>query len=264
MSKDSQPIIIKKKIKKGEHGHHGGAWKVAYADFITALMALFLVLWLVAMLSIETRNAVAQYFRSYTIFKGMEAGGGKGVSIMMGNPVKLEKESGDVKMPAGISDKLSFELGKTIKSRLYDLKDQILIFTTTDGVRLEIVDKEGRPMFEKGRARLLNTGQEVLRVIAQALKDMPYTITIEGHTDSTQFSRDKDYTNWELAADRANAARRELIKNGLDPKRITKVTSFADVVSLNPRDPYDPINRRVSILIEKNRLVQDSPSEGLF
>ena len=253
-----RPIIIKK-IKKGGHeGHHGGAWKVAYADFITAMMALFLVLWLVAMLSVETRKAVAQYFRSYTIFKGTEAGGAKGISVMMGNPIKLDKDTGDAK--EGHLGLLSIsavanELERIITMKLNELKDQVLIFSTTEGVRVELIDKEGNPMFEKGKAALLPTGRRVFNVIASALKDLPYNVTIEGHTDSIPFPS-KVYTNWELAADRANAARRELVKNGLDPDRIIKVTSFADRVLLNSEDPYDPINRRVSILIQTKNVVK--------
>ncbi|MBI5643752.1 MAG: OmpA family protein [Deltaproteobacteria bacterium] len=249
-----RPIIIKK-IKKASHGgHHGGAWKVAYADFITAMMALFLVLWLVAVLSIESRKAIAEYFRSYTIFKGTEAGGGKGMSIMAGNPVQinLSSEDTDFQGKEKPSAKLALELGKVIDGSLYELKDHVLIFTTDEGVRIEIVDQGNDTMFELGKTNLLNNGQKVLGVLADALKDVPYKIAIEGHTDSNKYQQE-NYSNWELAADRANAARRELVRHGLDAARITKVTSFADVVLLNPGNPLDSTNRRVSILIETKK-----------
>ncbi|MDO8425911.1 MAG: flagellar motor protein MotB [Deltaproteobacteria bacterium] len=256
------PQVIIKRVKKGGHegGHHGGAWKVAYADFITAMMALFLVLWLVAVMSIDGKKAIAEYFRSYTIFKGTEAGGGKGISVMMGNPVKLDKEPGDIKNTGTESAKIVVELGRIIEAQLGELKDNLLIFTTNEGVRIEMVDRENKTMFELGRANLLMNGRKVLTVLASTFKDQQYTIHIEGHTDSVKYPQE-DYTNWELAADRANAARRELIRNGLDPRRITRVTSFADTALLNPDRPLDPSNRRVSILIETEKK-SELPEEG--
>lgn len=251
---ENRPIIIKK-IKKGGHGgHHGGAWKVAYADFVTAMMALFMVLWLVAVMSIDAKKSVAEYFRSYTIFKGTEAGGGKGMSILAGNPIKitLSDKSTDFEGKEKPSANIALEFGKIIDGSLYEMKDHVLIFTTDEGVRIEIVDKGDSSMFESGKTTLLPDGQKVLAVLAEAFRDIPYKLTIEGHTDSGKYQR-QDYSNWELAADRANAARRELVKNGLDPARITKVTSFADVVLLNPNDPLDSTNRRVSILIETKK-----------
>jgi len=244
------PFVVKKKVK-GRHkgGHHGGAWKVAYADFVTAMMALFMVLWLVAVMSIDSRKALAEYFRSYTIFKGVEAGGAKGVSVMKGNPVMLNSQSsGEGATATSGAKKISIELEKIIDTKLSDLKRQLLIFTTDDGVRIEMIDSESDPMFELGKNTLRPNGQKVLDVLSTVFKGIPYNITIEGHTDSYQYPAE-NYSNWELAADRANAARRELVKQGLDPSRITKVTSFADAVPLKPENKYDAANRRVSILI---------------
>ncbi len=262
---ENQPIIIKKIIKKGHGGgHHGGAWKVAYADFVTAMMAFFMVLWLVAMMSIEAKKDMAEYFRSYTIFEGTEAGGGKGVSIMSGNPVMLNKAA-DAAVPkpsSSASSSISILLSRSINTHLRDLKDQILIFTTNDGVRLELVDLDDSPMFERGGGRLVQRGKEVFKVLAESLKKMPYKIAIEGHTDSFKFAN-KEHTNWELAAERANSARRELVKNGLDEKRVSRVSSFADVVPLNGRDTFDPINRRVSILVEKKKFAPGA-DEDIF
>lgn len=247
-AQDNQPIIVKK-IKKGHKGgHHGGAWKVAYADFVTAMMALFLVLWLVAMLSIDTKKAVAEYFRSHTVFKGTEAGGAKGFSTMKGGPVKLDEDDGGLKSTDKRLELITVKLNKIIEEKLHQYREQILIFTTRDGVRLELTEKSLSPMFESGNAKLLPGGKEVISTVASVLNDFPNTITIEGHTDRSKYPG-KNYTNWELAADRANMARRQLVDSGFDPSKITKVTSFADAVPLK-EDPYDPTNRRVSILVE--------------
>jgi len=252
-NKDTQPIIIKKVIKKGHGGgHHGGAWKVAYADFVTAMMAFFMVLWLVAMMSIESKKGMAEYFRSYTIFEGNEAGGGKGISVMSGNPLMLNKSSSKPVPTKKSNNDIILQIKKSVNTRLSGMKNQILIFTTTNGVRLELVDLDDSPMFERGGARLVKRGTEVLKVLAGTLKNIPNQIAIEGHTDGFKFAN-KEHTNWELAAERANAARRELVRDGLNERRISRVSSFADVVPLNGKDAFDPINRRVSILVEKKK-----------
>jgi len=248
MPPEPQPIIIRKKIKKIHAGHHGGAWKVAYADFITAMMALFLVLWLVAVLSIDSKKIIAEYFRSYTIFKGTEAGGAKGFSMMKGNPVKLDSEDGGLKTKDSRLELVTIKLNKMVEEKLHQYRDNILIFTTQEGVRLELTDRGQDPMFESGKAKLTARGVVVLATLSEVLGEFPNKVTIEGHTDSSNYDV-KGYTNWELAADRANAARRELVKNGFDQTRITKVASFASAVPLKG-DPYDPQNRRVSILVQ--------------
>lgn len=240
--KNSAPVIIRKTKSSSHKDHHGSAWKVAYADFVTAMMALFLVLWLVAMLSIQTRQAIGEYFRSYTIFKGTEAGGGKGISMMEGNPVTLAP------VPEADSSTIEAKLQAFIEKKLNEFKDQITIITTNEGVRLEIMEMENSPMFELSGATLLPAGKKVLSGITTVLNDLPNNIAIEGHTDNMQYPTE-DYTNWELAADRANAVRRELIRSGLNSKKIKKVTSFADVLLLNPKEPDDALNRRVSIMI---------------
>ena len=248
MPLEPQPVIIVKKRRRAHAGHHGGAWKVAYADFITAMMALFLVLWLVAVLSIDSKKVIAEYFRSYTIFKGQEAGGAKGFSTMIGNPVKLDSEDGGIKNKDKRLELVTLKLNKVVEEKLHQYREQILIFTTQDGVRLELTDRGLDPMFESGKARLLPRGQEVLATLSEVLGEFPNKVTIEGHTDSSNYDVN-GYSNWELAADRANAATRALIKNGFDSARITKVTSFAGAVPLKG-DPYDPQNRRVSILVQ--------------
>ncbi len=253
MGQQDRPIIIKK-IKKSSHGgHHGGAWKVAYADFVTAMMAFFLVLWLLAVMSTEDTKAVSHYFRSYTIFSGDAAGGATGISLLTGDPVRVTSDSGEKDAePVSLAEAFTYNLSKSIEENLEELKDQIAIFTTAEGIRLEIYELGDRPIFNIGNAKLTDRGRKALAIIAEAINTVPNRISIEGHTDSRKFPT-AEYTNWELAADRANAARREMVKNGLDVKRISKVTSFADNVMINADDPYDDFNRRVSILIEKER-----------
>ncbi len=249
MSEGKQPIIIKKVIKKGHAGHHGGAWKVAYADFVTAMMALFLVLWLVAMLSMQAKKGVGEYFRSYSIFKGEGSGGGAGISALPGYPVRLDKEEGDSTLGNIFKTQLALRIEKTLRDRLGKLSEQVLVYTTKDGIRIELVDKSGSPMFELGKAELLPKGEMTLKTLASTIKKTRYEIIIEGHTDSYQYNMD-GYSNWELAADRANTTRRWLVMSGVDPSRIRKVISFADTKPLNQSNPYDPANRRVSIVLK--------------
>ncbi len=263
MADENTPIIVKK-IKKVSHGgHHGGAWKVAYADFITAMMALFLVLWLVAIMSVQSKKGVAEYFRSYSIFKGDKAGGGKGMSILPGDIISVgEKEDQSIKEEMSKVN-IANQISDMVEKELGELKNQVLISVTGDGVRMELVEKIGSPMFELGKANLIEVGDKILDVVSESLKNINENIIIEGHTDSYQYT-DEDYTNWELSADRANAVRRSLIKNGIDSVKIVKVVSLANTLPLNKDDPYDPINRRVSILIQgKPETAEDTTPETI-
>jgi len=253
MGQEQRPIIIKKIKKKGHAGHHGGAWKVAYADFVTAMMAFFMVLWLLAVMSTEDTKAVSHYFRSYTIFSGEAAGGATGMSIMTGDTIQIASDSGEADAePVSMAEAFTYNLSKNIEDNLEELKDQIAIFTTAEGIRLEIHELDKKPIFKVGNAELTERGKRALAIITDAINTVPNRISIEGHTDARPFPS-KEYTNWELAADRANAARREMVRNGLSIKRVSKVTSFASNVMINLDDPYDDFNRRVSILIEKEK-----------
>jgi chemotaxis protein MotB len=246
---ESQPPIIIKKIKKKAHAaHHGGAWKVAYADFVTAMMAFFLVLWLLSVLSEDTRDAVAEYYRSYSILSGTEAGGVAPIPIMTGAPIQIDSHMGDTKVGARFDDPLKLKLASLMEKEMEGLKDQVLISVTNEGIRIELVEKYGKPMFQSGTADLVEEGYDVLWIIGAALKESGSKIAIEGHTDSGSTGYD-DYTNWELAADRANSARRALLEGGVLAGNIAKVTSYADTVPLDPRNPSDEKNRRVSILV---------------
>jgi chemotaxis protein MotB len=253
MSKDSQPIIIKKIKKAGHGGHHGGAWKVAYADFVTAMMALFLVLWLVAMLSVQTKQAIAEYFRSHSILKGTAAGGIHGISEMKGAPVRLDPESGDTTEGSAFRDSLQMQLAQLIEQQLLEMKDQILMSMTKDGIRIELVEKFGSPMFRAGTAELTEAGEQIMGILAIALNQANVPIAIEGHTDNTPISNAQFGSNWEIAASRANTARTALVEHGYNPALVDRITSYADTVPLRLDNPADPMNRRVSILILLNK-----------
>ena len=245
-----EPVIIRKKVKKGHGGgHHGGAWKVAYADFVTAMMAFFLVLWLVGTMTEEQKAGMAEYFESYTLFEG--SGGGEGIAVMPGAALEIapiESQVGVMQSATRGTTILAFEFGKMIETDLPDFQDQILISSTKEGVRLELMETEKIPIFKAGNAELLPNGMEILRILARSLRRLPNNITIEGHTDSTPYPS-KTYSNWELAADRANMARRELVKNGFSESKIARVTSFANRIPIDSEHPRSSLNRRVSILV---------------
>ena len=229
-----QPIIIKKKIVHG--GHHGGAWKVAYADFVTAMMALFIVLWLMNTKE-EVQKAVGGYFRDpsgKSDKAGSGAGGvGLGVKEQQANLEDLKKRMEEALKQAPIFG---------------NLKDQIEMVVTHEGFRLELAEAEKGTFFESGNATPTSAGEQVLALIAGELKTLPNSILTEGHTDSRPFGPGAAYTNWELSADRANAARRLLQKNGLPPERVAAVRGYADKNLRKPKDPTNASNRRVSIL----------------
>jgi len=250
--KDSK-IIIKKVKKINEGGRHGGSWKVAYADFVTAMMAFFLLLWLVTMVSPEKRARVAAYFKQFSIFE-------KGGTSFM------EKSSEIFNEPGEASDKvfsdyygtfgdntitpeaLKEAIKEAVETMLGDIKDQILVRVVKEGVKIEIIDKNGSSMFPIGSAELTPKAGEILRVLADNIKNINNKLFIEGHTDSYSYSSNSDYSNWELSADRANAARRDLERLGISPARIVRVVGYADKDPLF-EDPRDPKNRRISIVI---------------
>lgn len=267
MEKENQPIIIKKIKKAGHGGHHGGAWKVAYADFVTAMMAFFLVMWLVSVVSVDAKKAIAEYFRSFSVFEGSKAGGmGVKVGVAGGDIIQLEKESGSIKGGSDIQIRLAYDIGRIVEANLKkETMDQVLINATDKGVRIEMVEKKDNPMFESGKAGLLTVGADIIKAVSESIKNTTNDIIIEGHTDAHQYQKD-GYTNWELAADRANAVRRELINEGIDASRIKQVASFADNLPLKRDDPYAPINRRVSIFLmdkKKDRLIEETRPENI-
>jgi chemotaxis protein MotB len=252
---EKEAIIIKR-IKKAHKGHHGGAWKVAYADFVTAMMALFIVLWMIAMLSKDTRKGVAEYFRSFSLVKG-ESMGGTNMSTLPGDVLRLQPEPGGVKRAEAKegrewSTELQENIKKTLEVKMAAAMDQVYLIPIAGGVRIEIVERLGKAMFSLGEARLLENGEKILELIAGELRGVPHPLWIEGHTDAYPYPADS-YTNWELSVDRANAVRRKLVDFGIKADRITKVIGYADTDPIVKDDPYSPLNRRVSIVVKEKR-----------
>ncbi len=248
-----QKIIIKK-VKKVQGGHHGGSWKVAYADFVTAMMAFFLLLWLITMVSPEKRARVATYFTEFSIFEKGGTSFMEKTSEIFNEPGRTSDKIFTPEYYSAFGDRMTPEvLKETIKEAaetlLGDIKDQILVKVVKEGVKIEIVDKNGSSMFSMGSAVLTPTAMEVLRVLADKIKDIENKLFIEGHTDSYSYLSNSDYSNWELSSDRANAARRYLENLGVSPARIVRVVGYADKDPLFKDNPQDPKNRRISIII---------------
>jgi chemotaxis protein MotB len=233
-----QPIIVIKR-KSGDGGHHGGAWKVAYADFVTALMALFIVLWLMGS-SEKVKKAVAGYFNDP-----------KGTGSLMGTTMTGTGETITV-ADGDNMQKLKDKLEQEIKAQkeLEKLSKQIEITITPEGLRIELLEDKNGTFYQSGSARLSQSGQQLLALLAAELKTLPNNLLIEGHTDSTQYSTDANYSNWELSADRANAARRLMQQNGVRVDQVTQVRGYADQLLRVKNNPSDPSNRRVSILVK--------------
>jgi len=246
-------IIIKKVKKKGHGGHHGGAWKVAYADFVTAMMAFFLLLWLLAMVAPEKRMAVSQYFTDFSLFKEQSQKSGASV---------LDKSAGVLDM-GGVAKKESFRMSPATKTQAEDvakkmrdaidekmlaMKNQVFVDMTNEGVRVQIVDNEGSEIFRTGSDEPTERARQIIKLVTENMIDKPNRIVIEGHTDSTPF-KTAQKSNWELSTSRASAARRELENNGIDPGRIARVVGYADQDLFNKDDPKDPRNRRISIIL---------------
>lgn len=288
--KSEQPIIIKK-IKKGGHGgHHGGAWKVAYADFVTAMMAFFLVMWILG-LNDETRKRIASYVSDPGVFS-FETGKRLPVDMLNNAPAQYEFKSGrgskfqpspaelsedfnnltpeqravfftEIRDSAAVADSVAYmkvlvdkeqeileKLETSLKEKpaFQDLLNSVEVKLTDEGLRIELLETSESVFFELGSARLTNDARAVLDLLADELIRLPNTINLEGHTDSRPFGQGNGYSNWELSADRANAARRYLERKGLG-FQIRKVVGFADKQPRTPNNPFDPSNRRISILV---------------
>lgn len=255
---EGQPVIIKKVRKKGHGGGHGGAWKVAYADFVTAMMAFFLLMWLLAMVSPEKRAGVSYYFKHFNVF---DKGGLSFVDSKLTPKVKLldDDATGKPELTLQIEEEeeralksgeaLSERLKKEIESKLSDFKDQIIIDTFEGAVRVEILDRETGTMFPLGSAEISSNGKRILKIISPAIITSNRKIAIEGHTDALVFAASNKYSNWELSTERASAARREMERDGLPPEMLIRVTGYAATEPLIKDNLYDPRNRRISILM---------------
>lgn len=275
MADESQRPIIVKRIKKGGHGHHGGAWKIAYADFVTAMMAFFLLMWLLGSVSQGTLDGIAEYFK--TPLKVALSGGqgtGDATSVVKGGGTDLTRKAGQVKKSAEAEraaekdrmNRLQKKIQQTIdqSAQLKTYKDQLKLEMTAEGLRIQIVDEQNRPMFSSGSAELLPATRELLQALAKDLNQMPNRISISGHTDSTPYSGGLGgYSNWELSADRANAARRELIAGGLESDKVLRVVGLADADPLIRSDMQAAENRRITIVVLNKEAEQTILNHGL-
>ncbi len=254
MEEKTKKIIIKR-VKRGHAESHGGSWKVAYADFVTAMMAFFLVMWLLNMTSQEKRAVLALYFKHFSLFEK------SGQSFMYdgGQRPTGQSHGGDEVLETGefssglTNDELSKNLLTGVEQSVQGTaKQQVLIAVTSEGIRIQIVDSRDSPIFQPGSAQLTDTAKKIIRTLCTVLKNFPNDIAVEGHTDSSQ-SKNEQTSNWELSIARASSARRELEQSGIEPSRIARVVGFADREPLLPELPSDPRNRRISIVFMKGK-----------
>jgi chemotaxis protein MotB len=305
--KNERPIIIVKRKKKGGGGHHGGAWKVAYADFVTAMMAFFMVMWLVTAVSKDKRAAIFEYFKNPSMESGksvkpapgqMGPGGASTSPINLGGGLDAPRTQANRKPDIGanpnlpvreqiadrkLDDKSSNETEEQARERVKEaehkkletlmeelkeavsksqalepFKDQLLLDITPEGIRIQIVDAQNRPMFDVGSARLRDYTQSILHELTPYLSSVPNRISITGHTDIRPYPGQGGYSNWELSADRANAARRALVMAGLPDAKIARVVGLSSSVLFDKLDPQNPINRRISIVIMTKQAEEDA------
>jgi len=267
----AQPIIVKR-IKKAAHGHHGGAWKVAFADFVTAMMAFFLLMWLMGSTNQAERDAIADYFQNPSAIQG--PGGASTSMIDLGTSTNNQNTDGsnDSQSPnASNKAKKSTEAAEAVevvkdKQRLDSLKqtletainasealnpykDQILLDVTAEGLRIQIIDKKNRPMFNSGSAKLKSYTAAILLEIGKLTNKVPNKISLTGHTDATPYVSNRGYTNWELSTDRANSSRRALVNGGLNSRKIAKVVGLSSTVLFDKSKPNSPVNRRISMIV---------------
>ncbi|MDD3518919.1 MAG: flagellar motor protein MotB [Chromatiales bacterium] len=274
-----QPIVIKKIVKNA--GHHGGSWKVAFADFATAMMAFFLTLWLMGGTSDQQKAAISEYFQNPSAVAGTAQTPPASEAIGPGGPstsaIDLEgalelyqeptAEAVDELAERREQERLE-DLKRQLEERieqtpsLKDFKDQLLLDITPEGLRIQVVDRENRPMFDLGSAELRNYTAVILREIAAIISSAPNRISISGHTDARPYLR-RNYSNWELSADRANAARRALIDGGLAGDKVGRVVGLASNVPYDQADPLNPINRRISIIVMNKRTEDAIRKEGM-
>lgn len=292
---DKRPIVVKR-IKKVAGGHHGGAWKIAYADFVTAMMAFFLLMWLLGSTTKGDMQGIQDYFKT-PLKVALEGGSGSGdsSSVIKGGGKDLTRSNGQVKRGDMQSKKKIINLKETteeykrkqqeqelaklkeLKSKIEEainnnpdlkkFKDQILLDLTTEGLRIQIIDKQNRPMFKVGSAKLEPYTRNILEEIGKSLNEVPNYISLSGHTDARAYSVDihgaqGGYNNWDLSADRANASRRELITGGMNPDKVLRVVGLSSAVLLNKADPNDAVNRRISIIVMNKRAEETARHDG--
>ncbi|MCW8836961.1 MAG: flagellar motor protein MotB [Rhodospirillales bacterium] len=303
MAGDKTPII--KKVKKSAHAHHGGAWKVAYADFVTAMMAFFLLLWLLNAVTDEQLEGVSNYFAPASVAPTTSGAGGvlggqtisdegsqqsnrskPSVSMALPPPKlgtggeessnkeespQTEAETTDEEAERRVKEieeqqfqEAKDELEKTLEGipSLKQLAKSLMIDDTPEGLRIQIVDQEGLTMFPRGSAEMYHHTKRVLELVSNVINKMPQRVAIAGHTDATKFVTDTGYSNWELSADRANAARRALLDLGVPESRLSRVMGKAATDPLIKEDPNDPKNRRLSIVLLRKSIENYETPEG--
>ncbi|MCB5207446.1 flagellar motor protein MotB [Methylovorus mays] len=284
MAEDTKPIIVKR-IKKVAGGHHGGAWKIAYADFVTAMMAFFLLMWLLGSTSKATLEGISEYFKM-PLKVALQGGPSVAASdsVLKGGGKDLTKKQAQVKPVDGpkgkqkevdIKDaktalekaeqaklaelKLKIEEAIDASATLSKFKKQLLIDITSEGLRIQIVDEQNRPMFASSKAELQPYAKQILHEIGNMLNDVPNKISLSGHTDAVPYpTGDKGYSNWELSSDRANASRRELVAGGMDESKLLRVVGLASASLFDKDNPLNPVNRRISIIIMNKKAEEDA------
>lgn len=275
MSDETQRPIVVKRIRKGGGGHHGGAWKIAYADFVTAMMAFFLLMWLLGSTTKGDLKGIADYFAT-PLKVAMQGGSGTGdaSSVLQGGGMDLTRIAGQVKAGQTKTEKKTYdpralqaELERKEREKLDELKKkiekaieanpslhqyqkQLVLDITNEGLRIQIVDEKNRPMFDLSSAELKPYMRDILREIGRSLNEVDNRISLSGHTDAKPFAGgDKGIGNWELSASRANASRRELVAGGMADGKVIRVVGQASTVLFDPADPFNPQNRRIGIIV---------------
>ncbi|CNK31023.1 flagellar motor protein MotB [Yersinia frederiksenii] len=277
MNKQSQPVIIVRKRKRAKHSHHGGTWKIAYADFMTAMMAFFLVMWLLSSSTPLQREQIADYFKMplrvamsggdrNSLSDSLIPGGGDDLIKHDGEVLKQTLKKLDKQKNAQNLQRAHQKLESLIHndSRLSDFQSNLRLSLTDDGLLIQIIDSQERPMFKVGSKELEPYMRDILLALVPVLNDLTNKISLTGHTDSLPYaSGDAGYSNWELSSDRANASRRTLVSGGLADNKFLRVIGTADMMNLVNVNPNDPTNRRISILVlskskEKDILEEDT------
>jgi chemotaxis protein MotB len=255
-------VVIIKKIKRGHGGHHGGAWKVAFADFVSAMMALFIVLWILGQ-SKDVKQSVSGYFRDPGVFQTSPSGGvspeGGGITVVMESGegmasregltelLRRQQRQAQERTLQGVGDTLRAVIAA--RPEFSRLKDQVEISITDEGLRIELLEQEGSSFFEMGEAQLKNSAISVLRAITSEVHALANPVVIEGHTDSRPYASNSARSNWELSTERANSARRVIEQSGIRPEQIVQIRGYADKQLRYPDKPYEIRNRRVSIVV---------------
>ena len=289
MADDTQRPIIIKRIKKVAGGHHGGAWKIAYADFVTAMMAFFLLMWLLGSTTKGELQGISDYFRT-PLKVALSGGSGSGDATsplasgggdmtrrdsmqMQRGALPEKKPTIKAKDAQAELDRLEGQRLKSLKARLEAVieanpvmrqyRDQLLIDITTEGLRVQIIDQLNRPMFDLGSAKLKPYARDILVGLAEPLNEVNNALSLTGHTDAKPYSSgERSYSNWELSADRANASRRVLVEGGIAEGKIKRVVGMSSAVLFEPNDPLSPVNRRIALIVMTRESEEKVKSES--